>query len=347
MKKVILFSFFLCILFNSCSPPVVGKMITKSYAPYETVFPVEVYYSKTEIPIQSESLGIVNVRDNGFSTNCDSTTVIGLIKGEARKVGGNAVYISEHIRPSFWGSTCHQMTGTLLKVGDFSQITDSTNSNIPTSDIADVRIMKPERKYPSMRLGINAGYGYRTAKLADGMDDAEKYYMKKLMSGLNLEAAFDYFISDYWGIGLMYSGYHAKADIWGTNELGQGGSYLTKTSINFIAPALLFRSPIGESFFLDIKFGIGYIGYGSKDSFLDDYYMKYNGASVGMHFGVGLEYKMTDNIGLFLNASSTTGAVRKFTVNENGYINTVELDDGQAEGLGNSSIGLGVRFHFK
>jgi hypothetical protein len=61
-----------------------------------------------------------------------------------------------------------------------------------------------------MRLDMNAGYASRTAKIADGLEEARKHYLKQLMSGVGAGAAFDYFFSDYFGMGIMYSTYRAK-----------------------------------------------------------------------------------------------------------------------------------------
>jgi len=344
MKKIIFFSLILSFLFSSCAMHV-NRMITKSYAPLESDSPVEIFFSRDEIPEQNETLGVIVVRDGGMTVRCDFATVINIVKDETRKVGGNAAFISEHIPPSIWRSTCHQMTAVLLKTGsDFIQRNDATE-NIPTADIIAPRILKPERTQPSMQMGISAGYGWRTAKIHPDLDAATKHYIGKLMSGINIDASFDYFINDFNGIGIMYSTYRASADTWATNEYNQSGNFLTRDAINFIAPTYTARLLINDRFFLNLKMGIGYIGYTSRATFLQST-TTVSGATLGTHFGVGAEYKITEKIGLYTNFATTSGVLNRLNVNENGRTRVVEFNSGEGEGLGQVAISLGFRFFF-
>ena len=342
MKKYIFFLIISGFLFSSCAMHV-NRMITKSYAPHESDSPVEIFFSRDEIPEQTETLGVIVVRDGGMTIRCDFATVINIVKDETRKVGGNAAFISEHIPPSIWRSTCHQMTAVLLKTGDFIQRND-TVENVSTAEIVAPRILRPERTQPSMQIGISVGYGWRTARISPNLPAAERHYIGQLMSGIHIDASFDYFINDFNGIGIMYSTYRASADGWATIN-GQSGGLLTRDAINFIAPTYTARLIIGESFFLNLKVGIGYIGYVSRATFLRDQ-TTVSGATLGTHFGIGAEYKVTEVFGLFANVAATSGVLNRLNVDNNGRKSVIRLESGQGEGLGHANVSLGFRLHF-
>ena len=99
----------------SCSPKV-SKTITTSYTPLDYREEVLVLDLQTPIPDGAENMGTVKIGDSGFTTNCDWNTVIEQAKVEARKVGGNAIKITEHKPPSAMGSSCHRITASVLYI---------------------------------------------------------------------------------------------------------------------------------------------------------------------------------------------------------------------------------------
>ena len=56
-----------------------------------------------------------------------------------------------------------------------------------------------------LRIGINGGYSYRTAKIAESVPDEFKEYVKGLKSGYHLDGDFTYYFSDKFGVGLKYA----------------------------------------------------------------------------------------------------------------------------------------------
>jgi hypothetical protein len=69
-------------------------------------------------PLDAEILGTVKVGDTGFSTNCGYATALDQAQLEARKIGGNAIQVTEHKLPSAFGSTCHRITAKILKLNN-------------------------------------------------------------------------------------------------------------------------------------------------------------------------------------------------------------------------------------
>ncbi|HBX44414.1 MAG TPA: hypothetical protein DEG28_00775, partial [Porphyromonadaceae bacterium] len=101
----------------ACSPKVVTQVI-KTYPPLPESEDVAVYHLETNdsVPATAETLGQVAVVDNGFSTKGSYPRVVDMAVEETRKTGGNVLLITDHLKPSFWGSSIHQIGGTMLKV---------------------------------------------------------------------------------------------------------------------------------------------------------------------------------------------------------------------------------------
>ena len=110
-----------------------------------------------EIPDKSEILGECKIGDSGFSTKCDYNTVLETLKSEARKVGGNAIKITKHKSPDF-GSTCHRMTATILKLTNDFEIMEEVNEEfIEASDYAILKIYRYNGLGPLIKYNLHLG----------------------------------------------------------------------------------------------------------------------------------------------------------------------------------------------
>ena len=344
MRNLFLFvpAFFL--VFTACSPRI-GSVITKTYPAMENNEPVEVFVYSTAVPSNSESLGVVNITDSGFSTHCDSLTVVEKLKQEARKIGGNAVLITEYVKPSFWGSNCHQMTATILRVFDFQSADRETGSDAP--QFVNVKTVRPERMLPSKTLAANAGYGRRTATLNPDLVGFEREYIKGLMSGFAGDVSFNYYFSDYWGLGVIGSAFFASQNMYASSNSGEG-NLQTNDIIYFAGPALLLRMPLrNEKWTLICNWGAGYAGYTSKSTFLNDR-SKMQGATFGSYGAFGVEYKIEKNLAIGLNCSSISGVLGSWTVTTNGYKESYRTNNAkEKESLNQIQVLLGIRYYMK
>ena len=106
---------------TSCSAKLTSSM-QRTYAPLDYQEEVRVFELGEETPPNAEKLGTIKVGDSGFSTNCDYAVVIDKAKTESRKVGGNALKITEHKTPDIW-SSCHRITAEVLRVDDMENYT--------------------------------------------------------------------------------------------------------------------------------------------------------------------------------------------------------------------------------
>lgn len=327
------------ITFCSACSPRIGTMITKTYPALETDSPVEVYMLKQAVPKQSESLGVVSVGDTGFSTKCDSATVIGLIKEKARQSGGNAVLITEYVKPSFWGSSCHQMTATVLKVYDFL-LPEDVEGTANFAGMEDVKVIKPDRKLPKVDMMANFGYGKRLASISTSLSSTQRDAMKDLMSGTIWDLSFKYYFSDIMGIGLDYSGYRATTDKIANDVVP------TNDMMTYIGPSYLIRYSPDQKWIFDSLLGLGYLGYSSSADYMS-VDQKVTGVTVGAKWDVGVSYKFSEHWGVGANLSLLSGVLNKVTLHENGRKMSVDLGDNEKEGLGQFRIGLGIRYYIK
>lgn len=342
MKRISLFALIVSFLVLSGCSPKIASNITKSYAALPAESPVEVFYTKSNLPVKSEVLGNVSVKDSGMSTKCDSSTVINKIKNEARKVGGNAVVIEKHTRPSNWGSSCHQMEALVLNVSDFTEL---TTANEPT--IAYVEKTKV-KQLPRFTLAGNFGYGWRTAKLDPKLSGNDREYAKKLMNGPIWDFSANYYFNDTYGLGVVYSAYSSNASAWGTiTDTNQAAELKTNSMITFIGPAFLVRGASPNlKWIFNVQLGIGYIGYSLKNTVLNNYEKEY-GASVGFSSKIGAEYKLTDSWGIGADLATVSGILNSVTNDLNGHKTTINYNKDAKEGLGHIRLSLGLRYYFK
>ena len=115
---------------SSCNPKVSANL-TKKYPPIPPGQKIAVIGLNEPMPKEAEVLGQVKVGDSGFSTNCSYLMVLGEAELAARKAGGNAIKIIEHIPPSTFGSACHRIKAKILRiynVGQYIAIQNKENS---------------------------------------------------------------------------------------------------------------------------------------------------------------------------------------------------------------------------
>jgi hypothetical protein len=102
----------------SCCTPLVTTKLEQSIPQSSTDESIKVIGLNSEIPADAEVLGTVKIGDTGFtaSKNCTFQDVLNTAKDEAKKAGGNAIKIVDHIPPG--KSTCHRITVKILRLVD-------------------------------------------------------------------------------------------------------------------------------------------------------------------------------------------------------------------------------------
>ena len=203
MKKTKLFAVATILLMTSCSP----KVVTNIVRTYPDMIPADSVYViglGEKVPNTAETIGRVSVVDRGTSRNCRYDQVLHLAQEETGKNGGNGLAITNHQKPSFWGSSCHQISGLMLRLSDRTVDTLKTN---PVQDVIDLDLIVAKdyaerRKAPANTFEASFGYGWVTSKIYDinGAALGSK-------GGVEWKLGYEYVWSSGMGIGLQYSGF--------------------------------------------------------------------------------------------------------------------------------------------
>lgn len=76
---------------------------------------LDIYSQNLELHKKTQVIGEIQIKDTGFSVNCDSETVMAKIKIIACKEGADAIHIYNVRHPSWSASTCFQANARFLK----------------------------------------------------------------------------------------------------------------------------------------------------------------------------------------------------------------------------------------
>lgn len=350
MRSIIISCSLLIISFLYSCAPKVSSIVNKTYPALGVSDEVIVIQSSKYLPENAEKLASVKIGDSGFSINCDSMTVIEVIKNKARQIGGNSILITEHKRPSIWGSSCHRMAGDIYRMDEISlQRVGMATRYITYNDSQDKK--ETPRWLPTLVFTGDIGYGWRTAKIYDAGNPDMKNYLKKLKSGMIWNISGNYFFNDTFGAGIQYYTYSASASQFGTlsdsnQETIASGSMDMDDMITFIGPLFSVRGSANQKWIFGASVSIGYLGYSSKMK-IGSYGEKLTGSSAGVMTNLSAEYKFAKNWGVGANIHSCAGVLTQIDIDKNGNKSTVKFDRDNYEGLGNITLSLGVRWYLK
>ena len=342
----------ICSISFSCSPKI-STTITKKYPPQAPDALVTVYTKIQDVPPQWEPIGTLDIGDTGFSTNCDSVSIFSLAKIETRKAGGNGLLVTKHLRPTIFGSSCHQISGTMMLVSDFSQAKNVSPENDSPETItfvqaqpAEVSFRQPSNQLPRMSFMLDAGYNWRTAKIDPDADPFEKHLLEQVMSGFLWTASMAFQIKDYYGIGLTFQQFGASYEAFGTMN-GKEGVYHTSDRITYIGPAFAMQTPLGKNAFLNLSFGLGYLGHVKKEDFAGEKY-KTSGSALGTQSKIGLSFKIAQDWAIGCEILSTGGTIFKYTMIDDFGNQTIQkFDPKKGNSLAQFGMTLGIRYYIK
>jgi hypothetical protein len=347
MRKLIISGTLLSVLFTACSPKIATTVTRQQPALMENQ-KVTIYRDNEQVPDDYEMLGTISVGDAGFTTHCDSLRMITLVKEKSREIGGNAVLITEHKRPSFWGSSCHQFKGLVLNVPSIESI-DDRNIKLEKAALS----LSNQRLLPRFTFSGNIGPSWRTNKIASNVSDFQRDFYRKLRSGFQWNVSADYNLSDHSGIRMTYQSFYSSHSSPASMN-NNNGNLKGHDLINAIYPAYVIRlfTP-NQKWLFDYSLGFGYIHFTEKLSFSSEtfihsnYYTEITGSSVCFQSALGTEYRFSGNWGAGLGIFYTTGSLSKIKLNDNGKVETKNLDKGEYEGLNHFSVLLGLKYHIK
>ena len=130
------------IVLSSCSPKITTTII-RTYPPLDMRQEVTVIGISEPVPGSYEELGSIRIGDTGFSVNCTYGEVVEEARLTARKVGGNAIKITEDIPPTILGSSCHRIAARILRIRETSEGRVSSQDSMASgSDFALLHIYR-------------------------------------------------------------------------------------------------------------------------------------------------------------------------------------------------------------
>ncbi|RNC65157.1 outer membrane beta-barrel protein [Proteiniphilum sp. X52] len=332
-------------LMFSCAPKVVTQLI-KSYPPLPETEEVIVYEREKDdtVPAGAETIGNIAVVDNGFSTKAKGSfeQVVELASEETRKNGGNGLLITDHLKPSFWGSTIHQIAGVMLKV-------DTTDTDFVSSREAYVSIQEDnERKrinIPVHTLMINTGYGNLGGN-TDGFGSEEKKMVDKLHQGITWDVRYYYHHKGFpYGVGLMVSQFYSSP----FQELVYN-NMKNNVRLDYAGLSFGWRNAFSPKWIGSLYFGLGYLGIMQKFSNPGNpsEYGTLTGSTVGPHFGVGFEYQVSKRIGIGVDLTEISGYLT--SVNYNNLTrdpSSPEISSENRLNVSRINATVGVRYYLK
>ena len=206
-----------------------------------------------------------------------------------------------------------------------------------------------DRKAPRLRIALQAGGGYRLARVATDQDRVLIDHMKKLKWGLSYGADVTYYFIDSFGAGIKFSNFHTGHSEYITASFENGttrsGPLSDNIDIFFAGPVAAYRvlSASGRNAFI-ASYSIGYLGYVNKGALIDSYKIK--GGSVGFVAEIGYDIGITDNLSIGANLSWISGSLGSFDItDEAGKTTRRQLKYNEMESLSHLSLTLGFRLN--
>lgn len=310
MRKTLSAALFL-LLFSSCAPRVITDVM-KTYPALASADSVVVFEPGEPVPNSAEPLGKVSVVDAGMSTNCKYDQVLKLARQETAKVGGNGLVIVSHLNPSFWGSSCHRISGMMLRMTDMAVDTLLPNSVQKAIALKKTMVEEQRKQHqaPFNTITVSTGYGWITSKLYSSFGQA--YHSK---GGMEWKLEYDRIFSKGLGFGLQYSGFKAS--------LPDGD-----LKLSYLAPSFVVRSKYKNWVF---KYGLGLGVFIYDDEF-------YHSTRLGTNLDLGMEYMLNKHVGLGVSTSCIGASLPK----QEG----ATYDKDESSGISRINVQGGIRFYF-
>ncbi len=357
MKLIVLF--LSCFLIFSCAPSISTQINSRKPALLENQN-VTVFNENDVFPTNSIILGTVRLGDSGLTINCDFETMINIAKSEARKAGGNAIKITEHILPNFFGSSCHRIQANIL---DISQNVVKDTFNIKKIDTINnvkpisnnVSVTQTKDRLTRFILSSSFGYGYRVAKLPSSFNSFEQDYFGGLKSGYNYDLSIYYRFKSRssYAFGLKYNVFNASNSANNVDVVNkktgimQNGSIsdnitITLTGLSYIFD---FRNPNSKHEFFS-ELALGLLAYKNNSKIVNDNYT-ITSSTFGSFIGLGYNYRAAKNFSIGPQISYVNGNLTGFdVVGSNGIKETIQLPKDTLESLGRIDITLHCLYRF-
>ena len=348
MKRPFIIPLLYLVACAGCAPRI-ATTVMKTYPALDAGEPVAVYSQSQPVPDNSEALGTVAVTDGGFTMPCDSLTMMTRMQEEAKKIGGNAIFITEHLRPMLFGSNCHQFKGTVLRIANVETAAGAPDDSLAVRYVAT----PPGRRLPRWGFGVDAGAGWRTNSMDPALESDWKHFYNSLRFGVSWDAHGHYFFTDEIGLQLIYQGSQATYSDLATlldddGNVKASGRHHSAIRTHYAGPAMICRAASPKKKWLfDATIGVGYLYYEEAIRF-PSYFTVASGSTFAIQTSLGVAYKWDEHWGVGVNLSNVSCAIRNGQYNDNGHKSSLPLDDeGKGNGVSRLEMLIGLRYYIK
>ena len=315
------------VMLAGCSPRVTSDVMLS--LPPRAADAVMLYENGDSIPATAQPIGTVKVTDGGMtpSYNCLYGNMLALAVKRTAECGGNALHIDKHKEPSVWTSSCHRIWGTMYLMSDSTVSDDAAtalqkiemNHDAELAEMSRHQIQNVNqlRNNPSNIFKVSAGPTWMTSEV----ETSKGVYKNK--SGFELGIDYEHLWRWGFGLGLNYSYFATSFD--------EGFSI----RMHYIGPSLVYSIMWGQKIRYEIGIGMGYAYY--KESGNTLYRYTATESQLGMLGQIGMEYKLSNHVGLGLQVNASTIKMDK----PEGY----DMDKNEFYGIKRLATLLGLRFY--
>lgn len=232
------------------------------------------------------------ITNDGDSINCKIT-----------KVKGDNVYFVFRYKD--------ETRSTLLPA---SAIRERRFGFYETSEVAGKKGGNKEN-FQRLRLALNGGYSWHTAKIAGSVPADFKDYVRRLKSGCHLGGDGTYFFNESFGAGIKYYLFktsNSLDNIYVEDNSGNRtyGNMSDDLTVTFIGPAFstrLLNYNKSNAFLMNLS--LGYMGYANNKILIDKYRM--TGSTAGLALDFAYDIGLSENLALGFQISFLSGMLSK------------------------------------
>ena len=340
MKKVLFYSVVTSLFLSSCAPKIITNVI-KQYPTLDKTEKFVVYEREKDdkVPKNAETIGKFSVVENGFTVGGSYEEVVELASDRTKEYGGNALLITDHIEPSIFVSSIHQIGGLMLRVDE-----NNTGEMVSSKDVYTSAVEESRKNYiaiPTHILSLNMGYG-NVYNRTDGLRGAEKDFEDIMSQGISWNAKYSYHHKgSIYGFGLIYSQFHSNffKDV-------EFYSLSHSARVDYFGIIMSLRYHFSPKWIYNTEFGFGYLGMDRKVS--DGIEAGHITASnIGVNIGAGVSYKINKHWGIGVDLSAISGSFSSVKYdNLTPDPNAPELDNEHRLGVSRFNIETGLRYYF-
>ncbi|WP_321424172.1 hypothetical protein [uncultured Bacteroides sp.] len=327
MKRNLFLSLLLMVVLASCNPIVVTDIV-KIYPPIVVPDSVIVYGVGQRVPTSARTIGRVSVGKGSIAAKCTYSDVIRLAKTEVAKAGGNGLMITSHSMPSSGGGNCHQIAGSILRLGEGAMKNDSLVSEVFKNQAAEQHELMQRYSVPRNIFSVDMGHGHIYSGIYNG-ESGSSFASIPQRNGMEWRLQYEHTFNCGAGIGLLYSGFRSSGWVFGVKETFHE---------NYFAPVLSWRWRFAEKWMLKPEFGIGY--YRHDDNASNGYHLWADGSAVNLD--LGLEYMVTPHIGLGASAGVLSSYLGDLKDNRGNTYSAMYDNNGMAR----YTFLIGFRYYF-